>query len=176
MASIIKINEKSVDDISKWDEADLSSTLKDINGLSLKLASTIVIDFDGSTTYLSNSPGDVDGYQGIVFSGRQSGDIIDISLTVECTISGTGSVAFDYRINSGTWVQLGSYSSSQGTTSKSVPNVDHDDTVDIRIDCGASGLGTSVSGTASLTGGTFDSGSGTISASGTTTFTLSTSI
>lgn len=176
MADIINtlngVAKADIDKVNNQDREDINT----VNGQRIYGNSSIVIDFDGSTTYDSNSPGDVDGYQGIVFSGRQAPDIIDISMTVECTISGTADVTFYYRKNAGSWVSLGNYSSTTGATAKSIPDVDSDDTVDVRINCDASGLGASVSGTATLTGGTFDSGSGTISASGTTTFTLSTSI
>lgn len=143
--------------------------MREFYGYSHVTDSDITLSYESTTTYLSNTFSSQDGYRAVNITGMQSGDQIDINYTVFVEISGNGSAAAYYRKNGGGWVQQG-YSTNSTTFGGIAYNVVPSDTVEIRIDVEISGFGDAASAEAVLYGGTFDSGSGTISTSSPNSF------
>lgn len=174
MANLSHINGKAIAGISHWN-GKAKASISMINGLDLTTPSTIVIDFEGNPTGTTAVR-----YDEIVISGMQSGDQIDISINIVANLFVTGfaSVSVYYSRNStSSWNLLQSWSSEGNyNVNDSVLNVSEGDTMRIRIACSAGGLDDFAGCTVTLTGGSFDSGSGTITASGTLTLTASAGI
>lgn len=136
--------------------------------------STIVVDFNNTITYTTNTASDKNAYRSLDITGRQSGDIITLTLTSAFSeTAGTVLGYTYYSINStSSWTLLRSFSSTTSPVSDSIAGVDYNDVVRIRMDVYAVKTGTGWIQTV-LTGGSFTTGSGTITASGTTTWNLS---
>ena len=139
--------------------------------------STIVVDFSGSPTLIATG----DYRDDLVITGRQTGDQIDltISIWIDLYVDAVGSadVAVYYSRNStSSWTLLQSASrtatgwGTYGWFYKTIPNVVPSDTMRVRIDTNRSDKFNASWGLCVLTGGTFDTGSGTITASGTTSW------
>ena len=137
--------------------------------------SNIVVDFSNTTTYITNTTADKDGYKSVVMTGRDTGDVFTLNLTTQFTEE-LGAIAFgsvSYRRNGGLWSELQAYS-APGSSSESITLIDDNDTIEIRVGINGSlkGSGTSTL-RATLTGGTITTGTGTVTASGLLLFLLS---
>jgi hypothetical protein len=130
--------------------------------------STIVVSGDKFPTYITNSTNWKDAYKNYPITGRVSGDIITLNLSTSCTYDyGYGStlVARVYkRENGGSWVQIQSYS-GPGTSTETITGVDYNDTIDLRVyvKLTAPYAVANAACHVTVTGGTFTSGTGTIS-------------
>ena len=138
--------------------------------------SNIVVDYNNSITYFTNVQADKDGYRGLVMTGRESGDIFTATMEQTYTELGgaSGFYTLSYRKNgAASWASLGA-GGTPVIVQRSITGIDSNDTVDIRL---AVSVGLKDPGTATLkvdlTGGTITTGSGTVTASGTTSWTLS---
>ena len=169
LSNIAAINHVNISKAAAFNHIDIVT--------STSTPSTILVDFSGSPTLIVTG----DYRDEIVISGMQAGDQID--LTIEILIDlyvdsgGTADTAVYYSRNSTSswtpletanhgiagWAQFGWYYDT-------IPNVVSTDTMRIRIDTNRSNKFNAAWGLCLLTGGTFDSGSGTISASGTTSW------
>jgi len=133
------------------------------------------ISFEESTDYGEGSNPD-DGFRSLVITGREATDIIDINFQASCVITGDCTATVYYRKNGGAWQQVAQFTSTNTGTNEQVPNVDYDDTVDIRCESEITGLGDDVTTTVLLVNGTFDVGSGTITVSEPNTFSTTNSL
>lgn len=132
-----------------------------------------VFDFAGSPTYTINNNYEKDVYDSLVFTGRQSGQIATLNL--EATFNENNPSAFSqvwYSKNSGSWISLGSWTFSMFETPLSITNVDYNDDIRIRMHLLAYGLSGNGDFNTFLTGGTMTTGSGSVTASGSTSWTL----
>ncbi len=129
--------------------------------------STIVVDFSEHFTWAINTPGDKDGYQELTITGRQPGDKIVLNLHLDFVESSGAVVCSVYSsINSSVaWLLKDSFTET-GSGDYTIVDVDYNETVRVRVDITAIKSGSGYI-TATLTGGTFTTGSGTITASGT---------
>jgi len=137
--------------------------------------SDIDIEFEGTTDYGEGSNPD-DGFRNVIITGRQEGDVIDLNFQASCVITGNCTATVYYRKNGGAWQQVAQFTSTNTGTNEQVPNIDYNDTVDIRCESEISGLGDSVTTTALLINGTFDSGSGSITVNSPNTFSTTNSL
>lgn len=130
--------------------------------------STIVFDFSGSITWSVNTDSNKDGYQALVFSGRESGDVITLNVNSDF-IEDTDAVilAVYYSINSTSSWNLILSRSATSNDDVNIPGVDYNDVVRIRVDIISIKEG-SGDVMLTLTGGSFTAGSGSIAASGST--------
>lgn len=150
----------------------LPTGMLDFYGFNNDPGSTIVYDFNATITWTTNNSSSRDGYRALDFTGRQSGDIITLNVNSNFTETTDAVIwVLYYSINStSSWNNIVSRSATSNDN-VNIPGVDYNDVVRLRAD-----LGTIKSGagyvTITLTGGTFTSGSGTITASGTTTWYL----
>ena len=162
MANLSHINGKAIEDISHFNSKAVGD-ITDINELDIVSGSTVTVKFESSTHFIEQSTSRIDGYREVIISGMQSGDTIQINFSHEAWFWNLiDDAAVYYAINqTSTWTYLDSYGSS-GSGSSSIPGVDYGDTVYIRIRIDSSGMGASGSIEAELTGGSFSSGSGTV--------------
>ena len=131
--------------------------------------STIIYDYSNSITWAFNTLSHRDGYQSLVFSGRVSGDVITLNLESNFYETG-GAVVLDvyYSINStSSWNLILSRSATDSYDLIYIPGVDYNDVVRVRINLETIKAGQG-NVTISLIGGSFTSGSGTVTASGST--------
>jgi len=161
MANLSHINGKAIDDISFWN-GKAKSGISNIHGLDLTVTSTITIKFAASTTMITDTDFTKDGYRGIIFTGRQNGDVINVNISHQFSNAVYAEAKVYYRINGGSWVQVHSYSSN-GSGTDSIPNIDYNDTVDVRLYVNTTAIGGAGTLSVTLTGGTFVSGGGSIS-------------
>lgn len=129
--------------------------------------SNVVVDFSNSITWAEDFDYAKDGYQSLVLTGRQSGDVITLNVNVDFILD-TGSIRCRvwYSINSTTvWTQLFNETTTTNTD-VNIPGVDDNDVVRIRVNIFTQSPTSSGDVAVTLTGGTFTSGSGTVTASG----------
>lgn len=162
MADLSHINGKAAADISHYNGKALGD-ITHIDGLAVVSGNTVTIKFESSTNWLEQSTSNMDGYREVIISGMQSGDTITINFSHGANFFNyIDSAAVYYAINqTTTWTYLDSYGDS-GLGSSSIPGVDYGDTVYIRLRIEATGMGASGDIFALLTGGSFTSGSGTV--------------
>jgi hypothetical protein len=123
--------------------------------------STIVLNFANEVN-LSDADLVQDRYWQVTTSGWQSGDQIDINITTDATLySGTETFSAYYRIGGGTWVQVVSRTTT-GSNNVTIPNLAYDSSTDFRLRIGDK-TESNADFCATITGGSFDSGSGSIS-------------
>lgn len=133
--------------------------------------SSVVYDFSDTITTLANTVTDQDYYRSLDITGRESGQIYSFNFNVIYqAFSGTplGTVRFSKNSTS-SWVTLGSYGGS-ATTSVTIPNIDHDDVIRIRLTL--DGKIPEASLQLQCNGGTVTTGTGTVTSSGTTNWTI----
>jgi len=136
-------------------------------------SSTIIVDFSGSTTVIMNSSDEYEAYKAMVMTGRQSGDEITLNFSTTATISSSGpATATIYSsINStSSWTLEKTFTVTDSDTF-TVTGIDYNDVVRIKvkliiIDDESDSIDLDVQ----VTGGSFQSGSGSIRALGTTTW------
>lgn len=127
--------------------------------------SDIIVDFTDSITWLTQ---DYDGYQSLYIDGRHPGDIITLELNIDFDEIFEGmNCRVYYSENEGSWVYLGNYLASANVDVE-ITSVSDSDSIRIRIDLNSTGGQGEV--TVTLTGGTITTGSGTVTAAGSTTW------
>jgi len=171
MAEIASINGKTLTVIGSFNVA--MTGVDSINGVDNASGSTIVIDFDGSTTYITNNSTEQDGWRNVVISGMQTGDVITINYTMELTVEGVmpGEAEGYVRENLGSW-QLEASTIGFLSSPETHANINTTDNIDLRVRAYVDDLGDFAEAKVTLTGGSVTTGSGTVTASGTTSFTV----
>jgi len=132
-----------------------------------------VVDYTNSPTYTTNYAYEKDWYDSLTITGRQSGQIATLTLNATFNENNPSVLAQVYYSKNSTtsWTSLGSWS-SYFSGSLSITNVDYNDVIRIRmaiIAIGAPGSNGDINTT--LTGGTMTSGTGSVTASGSVSWT-----
>lgn len=131
---------------------------------------TVTMKFASSTTYIVNNSDYQEGYRAVLFSERESGDIMDISLNASGSVTGFGSREVFYRKNGGSWISL----AVDGPVI--IPGVDYNDTIEVGISASATGSGSVASQNIELAGLFFVQGTGTVSIESPNSFSVMASV
>ena len=137
--------------------------------------STILVDFYSgtATNYGTQAIGGEDSYKSILFSGRESGDIVTVTVKVQC-LTNIGSATVNTRAHwsknsTSSWTYLGHTATAPHIYS--LTGIDYNDIIRFRMDTASgSSVGDGRQAIATIIGGSFTTGSGTITALGTTTW------
>lgn len=139
--------------------------------------STVVVDFSNSTTDVGTQSAIYQHkYQSLVITGRGASDVITLTMNVDFNEQ-LGSIVGNvwWSKNSTTsWTLLQNFTSTPPSPiSKSMTLIDNNDVVRVKMEIDGAGKVVEGDITSTLTGGSFTTGSGTITASGTLIFQLS---
>lgn len=138
---------------------------------------TLTYDYEGSDTAITDTSTVKEFWDDLVFVGREQPVEFQVGINWTTTISGPGTsdAEMSYRVNGGSWNLVVNESTSTSGTYY-ITNIDYNDTIDIRLKAEIDGVGNSCQIDTTLINGSITRGTGTVTASGTTTWSKSVSL
>lgn len=140
----------------------------------LTFGSNVIYDYSDSTSnYSTTTSTNIDQYKSLVISGRQSGQVYTLNFNVSFVKDSEICTAEVYKnINGSGWSTIWGPYTSGSSGSISISGIDYDDTVQLRLRLTGFRTTPNASLTLSLNGGSVTTGTGTVTSSGTTSWTV----